>query len=116
MALSVESALLANWIGPPKRAYFCVFSYSVTSKPALSMASDVVSPPTPPPAMTTFSGGTACMHGTATHRSESRAGAAVGPVIVLDDGIDHVRMSGMSKLIILLRRLSRKDYINFKVF
>jgi hypothetical protein len=41
------------------------------------------------------------MHGAATHLSESRAGAAVGPVIVLDDGIDHERMSGVRMLIII---------------
>jgi hypothetical protein len=42
------------------------------------------------------------MHGAATHLSESRAGAAVGPVIVLDDGIDHERKSGVSKLIVTM--------------
>jgi hypothetical protein len=43
-------------MGPPNLAKAEVFSYTVTSKPFLSMQSAVVSPPTPPPAIATFKG------------------------------------------------------------
>ena len=66
IALSVDSAFDANWIGPPNRANWPVFSYTVTSKPAFSIASAVVSPPTPPPATATLSGRSSSARGGAS--------------------------------------------------
>lgn len=56
ISFSTDRALEANWMGPPNRAKADVFSYTVTSKPALSMQRAAVSPPTPPPAMATLRG------------------------------------------------------------
>ena len=56
ISFKTDKALEANWMGPPNRWKASVFSYTVTSKPFLSVQRAQVRPPTPPPAMATLRG------------------------------------------------------------